>query len=129
MNGIFIRMSELTSIQTGNAITDAAQRGWFVGHFIPEELGLRHSEDVEMRWAVHATGEERADWVTGETRTAICILISGEVEFTFRNQDGERQVVLAKQGDFVMWGPGDDHKWRAPVEAITLAVRWPSIQH
>lgn len=121
-------MAAHEQIQTGNTVTDAAQRGWFVGNFIPKEFGLRHSEDVEMRWAVHAAGEERPDWVTGETRTAICILISGQVEFTFRNHDGERQVTLSKQGDFVMWGKGDDHKWRAPVDAVTLAVRWPSVQ-
>ena len=117
-------MSEHLGIQVGNAQTDAAQRGWFVGGFIDEKFGLRHSNDVEMRWAIHPAGDERAEWVTGETRTAICVLISGQVDFTFRNQSGEQQVTLAKQGDFVMWGPGDDHTWRAPVDAVTMAVRW-----
>lgn len=122
-------MSKHVGIQVGNATADAAARGWFVGSFIDEKFGLRHSNDVEMRWATHPAGDERVDWATGETRTAICVLISGQVEFTFRDQDGERQVTLAKQGDFVMWGPGTDHKWRAPVDAVTLAVRWTSIQN
>lgn len=117
-------MSKHAGIQVGNAIADAADRGWFVGSFIDEKFGLRHSNDVEMRWATHPAGDARPDWVTGETRTAICVLVSGRVDFTFRNKDGERQVTLAKQGDFVMWGPGDDHIWRVPVDAVTLAVRW-----
>lgn len=117
-------MSKHAIIQIGNAVTDAAERGWFVGGFINEKFGLRHSNDVEMRWATHPAGDERVDWVTKETRTTICILISGQIDFTFKDQEGERQVTLTKQGDFVMWGLGTDHKWRAPVDTITLAVRW-----
>ena len=111
-----------SQIQIGNAINDA-KRGWFVGSFIEEELGLRHSDDVELKWGTHAAGEMRDEWVMGETRTAISILISGKFEVIFRN----RRVVLLSQGDFVIWGLGDDHKWQALEDSVVLTVRWPSL--
>lgn len=114
----------MPQIQTGNAKIDAAQRGWFVGHFIDEKFGIRHSDDVEMKWAEYTEDEERPEWVTGETRTAICILITGYIELAFR----DKNVALTKPGDFVMWGPGTDHKWRAKKGTTALTVRWPSIE-
>lgn len=111
------------SIRTGNAATDAAARGWFVGHFISEELGLQRSRDVEIKWGIHKAGDERKEWVAGETRTAICISISGKHELIFRN----RRVELSKQGDFVMWGKGTDHRFRTLEDGVVITVRWPSV--
>lgn len=116
-------VADSSNIQSGNAATDAV-RGWFIGSFIDEKLGLRHSDDVELKWGIHTAGEERADWVTGETRTAVCILISGKFEIVFR----DRTVIMSKPGDFVMWGKGDDHKWRILEDSVVLTVRWPSIR-
>jgi hypothetical protein len=113
-----------SSIQTGNAAADAV-KGWFVGSFIDEKLGLRSTKDVEIKWAIHAAGEwHPKDWVTNEVRTTIAILISGKWEMQFR----DRTVVLAEPGDFVMWGKGDDHKGRALEDCVVLVVRWPSIR-
>jgi len=116
-------MGKDSNIQIGNAAVDA-QRGWFVGSFIDEKLGLRHCDDVELKWGTHSAGEERSEWGTGETRTAVSILISGKFEIMFR----DRVVTMSKPGDFVMWGKGDDHKWRTLEDAVVLTVRWPSIQ-
>jgi len=115
-------MNERNSIQVGNAEADG-QCGWLVGSFIDEKLGLRHSKDVELKWSTHVAGEERPEWVTGETRTTIGILVSGRWEMIFRDQT----VILSKPGDFVMWGPGEDHRWRALADAVMITVRWPSI--
>ena len=109
-------------IQTGNALDSAGNRGWFVGHFINKSLGLRHTNDVELKWGVHKSGEHREDWVTGETRTAIALLISGKVEFEFR----DKSIDLVNAGDYVMWGKGADHRWRAIDDSVVLTVRWPS---
>lgn len=116
-------ISAKPSIQTGNAATDTAARGWFVGHFISEELGLQHSRDVEIKWGNHKAGEERKEWVTGETRTAVCICVSGKHDLIFR----DRNVELSKQGDFVMWGKGTDHRFRTLEDGIVITVRWPSV--
>ena len=116
-------MTEQTNIQTGNTELDA-KNGWFVGSFIDEKLGLRHSDDVELKWCKHVAGEERSEWVTGEARTTIGILISGKFEMIFRNQT----ITASKPGDFVMWGKGTDHKWRAVEDSVWLTVRWPSIR-
>ncbi|MCX5122315.1 signal peptidase I [Streptomyces sp. NBC_00347] len=111
------------SVYTGKATPDAAvDRGWLLGHF-KEPGDPRHSEDVEIKWGVHPKGEERASWVRGESRTALQVLISGR----FRLEFPGRNVVLAEQGDYVVWGRGVDHSWYAEEDSVVLTVRWPSL--
>lgn len=111
------------SVYTGKATPDAAvDRGWLLGHF-KEPGDARHSEDVEIKWGVHPKGEERAQWVRGESRTALQVLISGR----FRLEFPGRSVVLAEQGDYVVWGRGVDHSWCAEEDSVVLTVRWPSL--
>lgn len=118
-------MKQSNSIQTGNARLDSNDtRGWLIGSFIKEEFGLRHTKDVELKWGVQKAGTAREEWVTGETRTTIGILISGSFEMEFRN----RTVRFDQPGDYVMWGPGVDHKWHALTDSIWLTIRWPSIE-
>lgn len=111
------------SVYVGNAGIDGPlDGGWLLGHFKP--VGdLRHSTDVEIKWGVHPPGDERAEWAVGETRTALLVLISGR----FRVELRDRSVLLARQGDYIVWGPGVDHSWRAEEPSVVLTVRWPSI--
>lgn len=107
----------------GNADIDAAgDRGWLLGHFKPPG-DPRHSEEVEIKWGVHPRGDERAEWVKGEARTALLILISGRFRVELRG----RSVLLAERGDYVVWGKGVDHSWVAEEESVVLTVRWPSV--
>ncbi|MFC0866332.1 signal peptidase I [Sphaerimonospora cavernae] len=115
--------NSVETVYVGKAGIDAAgDRGWLLGHFKSAD-GPRHSEDVEIKWGVHPRGDERAEWVTGEKRTALLVLISGR----FRVELPGRSVLLAEQGDYVVWGPGVDHSWYAEEESVVLTVRWPSI--
>ncbi len=110
-------------VYVGNANADALlDRGWLLGHFQPPG-DPRHSDEVEIKWGVHPKGEERAEWVTGESRTAMIVLISGR----FRMELRDRSVVLEKQGDYLVWGHGVDHSWVAEEESVVLTVRWPSV--
>jgi hypothetical protein len=111
------------SVYVGNANVDGAlDAGWLLGHFKP--VGdIRHSTDVEIKWGVHPPGDQRERWATGEVRTALLVLISGR----FRVDLPDRAVVLAKQGDYVIWGPGVDHSWYAEEASVVLTVRWPSV--
>ncbi len=110
-------------VYVGNADVDAlSERGWLLGHFRPE-TDPRHSQDVEIKWGVHPPGDERAAWVRGEERTALLVLISGR----FRVELPGRSVLLAKRGDYVVWGHGVDHSWYAEEESVVLTVRWPSV--
>jgi len=110
------------AIQTGNASLDN-EMGWFISGSLSEDVGLRHTYDVELKWSTHKAGEGRPDWVANETRTTVAILISGKYEVIFR----ERSASLSKQGDFVMWGKGSDHKGKALMDSVILTVCWPSI--
>ena len=48
------------SFYFGNAVVDQVRdSGWFVGQFVPAELGLRHQNDVEVKWGIHPDGEKR----------------------------------------------------------------------
>ncbi|GIM91353.1 signal peptidase I [Paractinoplanes toevensis] len=110
-------------IYFGKADLDAPkERGWLVGHFLPPG-DARHSTEVEIKWGRHEAGERRAQWVRGEHRTAVLVLISGRFQMIFP----ERTVVLSEPGDYVLWGAGDDHSWFAEQESVVLTCRWPSV--
>lgn len=110
-------------VYVGHAASDAAlDRGWLLGHF-KDAADPRHSEALEIKWGVHPKGDERDRWVTGEGRTALLVLISGRFHVEFPG----RSVLLARQGDYVVWGPGVDHSWYAEEASVVLTVRWPSV--
>lgn len=109
-------------VYVGHAAADApANRGWLLGHFMPDG-DVRRSADVEIKWGVHPRGDQRVQWVTGETRTALIVLVSGR----FRIELPGRSVLLAEPGDYVVFH-GIDHSWYAEEESVILGVRWPSV--
>jgi glyoxylate utilization-related uncharacterized protein len=112
------------NVYVGNAGADGAgNAGWLLGHFMPAG-GLLHSTDVEVKWGVHPLGDRRAGWATGEVRTALLVLIRGCFHVELR----DRTVVLKEQGDYIVWGPGEDHSWyAAEPDTVVLTVRWPSL--
>jgi hypothetical protein len=111
------------SIYVGNAGHDApSDRGWLLGHF--KDAGdPRHSDAVEVKWGIHPRGDRRAQWVESEQRTALLVLVGGR----FRVEFPDRAVLLRRQGDYVVWGPGVGHSWAAEEESVVLTVRWPSV--
>lgn len=110
------------TIHVGNASADTAgTRGWLLGHFRPGD-DPRHSEDVEVKWAVHPSGDERTAWVEGETRSALSLLVSGRFRIDFPG----RSVTLAQPGDYVLFH-GVSHTWHAEKDSVVVMVRWPSL--
>jgi hypothetical protein len=94
-------------IYVGNAAADApAGRGWL----------------LEIKWAIHPRDDRRAQWVSGERRSAALILVSGR----FRVELPGRSVLLAQQGDYVVFH-GVNHSWHAEEASVVVAVRWPSV--
>lgn len=114
-------------VQYGNANEDVLPyRGWLIGHFVDgAEPELRHQSDLEIKWGVHSAGETRAEWVRGETATTIVLLVSGRFRIRYSDLPGD-EVILARQGDYALWGPGVDHRWTAEEDSVIIAVRWPS---
>jgi hypothetical protein len=107
----------------GNAHTDGQDhRGWLIGHFLDDEDGVRASRDVEVKWGIHPAGEDRGEWVTGEERTTLLILVGGQ----FRLDLSVGSFTLENEGDYAIWGPGIDHHWQAEKDSIVITVRWPS---
>lgn len=111
----------MSDIYVGNA-AEAGQdtRGWIVGKFMPE--GIRQTDNVEIKWGLHPAGESREDWVTGEQRTTVCMLVAGRFALQFQDEE----AMLSKPGDYVMWGAGVDHTWRALDNSTVITVRWNS---
>jgi hypothetical protein len=107
----------------GNAVDESKdRRGWLIGHFIEDQDDIRATNDVEIKWGIHPAGDERSAWSTGEYRTTVLILVEGR----FRLNLPDESIVLATRGDYVMWGAGLDHSWRAEDDSIVITVRWPS---
>lgn len=106
----------------GNAAIDAKDhRGWLVGHFMDDD-DVRRSQDVEIKWGVHAGGEARAEWQGDEHRTTVLLLIRGR----FRIELSVDSFVLEHEGDYAMWGAGVGHSWRAEEDSVVVTIRWPS---
>lgn len=109
----------MSKIYNGNAQVDGIDyRGWIIGSFLPE--GIRHQNNVEIKYGIHAVDESRDKWVTGEQRTTVCLLLSGQFQIEFHDQT----VSLMQPGDYVMWDAGTDHKWRALQDSTVLTIRW-----
>jgi hypothetical protein len=113
-------------VLTGNAGTDGQQfRSWFVGAFVPADLGLRSSRQVEVKWQHHALGETRAEWGHSATATSLSILVSGRIRLLF---DDGREAVLQNAGDYALWAAGVAHRWNIEQDdTVVLTVRWPSV--
>jgi hypothetical protein len=110
------------TVYVGNAGVDApADRGWLLGHFRPGG-DARQSDDVEVKWGVHARGEQRRQWVQEERRSTLVLLVSGR----FRIELPGRDVVLAQQGDYVVFHELS-HSWYAEEASVIVAIRWPSV--
>lgn len=107
----------------GNADDEAVDRGWFVGHFLDGAGDPRSTADVEVKWAVYEGGETRPEWSANREATTLAVLVRGR----FRLRFPAREVVLGREGDYVLWLPGVPHHWRAETAAIVLTVRWPSV--
>jgi len=113
----------------GNAEADQLRgSGWFVGQFIPAELGLRHQTDVELKWGIHPDGEKRARPWASQHSTTIAVLIEGALKLTFEVGGAQREITLRTKGDYVAFGPDVVHSWEAVGDTIVLTVRFPSVE-
>ena len=113
--------------KSGNAPFDGLDRkGWFIGHFIDDDA-LRHSKDVELKWAFHKKGESNNGFVANRTATTISILIRGKFRITFRTDMETTDALLEKDGDYALWPPYVEHDWVADEDSVILTVRWPSL--
>jgi hypothetical protein len=117
--------SPAVGVFAGRAAVDALDLGWFVGHFMARKLDPddpRATSDLEVKWAVYDGGEARTTWAANRTATTLAVLVRGR----FRLRFPDRDVLLAEEGDYVLWRPNVPHAWEAETAAIVLTVRWPS---
>ena len=122
-------MAKAKPFYFGNAAADQIRdSGWFVGQFVPAELGLRHQNDVEIKWGVHPDGDKRPrPWAHG-IGTTISVLVRGMLHVRFLVGERQETVTLAREGDYVIFGPDIVHSWEASGETIVLTVRFPSVE-
>ena len=122
-------MDTKSSFYFGNAAADQVRNsGWFVGQFVPAELGLRHQTDVELKWGIHPDGECRPHaWANGNA-TTISVLIHGALRATFQVEGAAHVVTLQNEGDYVVFAPDVVHSWEAIGHTVVLSVRFPSVE-
>jgi hypothetical protein len=122
-------MGDREAFYFGNAKADqAGGSGWFVGQFVPAELGLRHQTDVELKWGIHPDGEKRPQPWANRNSTTISVLVEGSLKVTFHVNGAQREVMLRTKGDYVAFGPEVVHSWEAIGDTIVLSVRFPSVE-
>jgi hypothetical protein len=117
------------SFYFGNAPLDQiCGTGWFVGQFVPAELGQRHQKAVELKWGTHLDGEKRHQpWAQGHA-TTISILLRGVLRVEFHSGSTFQVVTLKREGDYVIYGPKAVHSWEATGDTLVLTVRFPSVE-
>ena len=115
--------SKPTTLYKGNAISDAANKGWFVGWFQKEHRPELCSSDVEIKWFTHPTTDFQAVTTDEKKVWTITILVSGRLRVSVDS----KEFTLENPGDFVCWGPGHSHGWQPLDESLVITVRWPSI--
>ena len=122
-------MGKSEAFYVGNAKDDqAGGSGWFIGQFIPVELGLRHQTDVELKWGIHPDGEKRPQPWANKNGTTISVLVEGSLKLTFHVDGARQEVTLRTKGDYVVFGPEVVHSWEAVGDTIVLSVRFPSVE-
>ena len=113
----------------GNARADDVRgSGWFVGQFVPAELGLRRQTEIELKWGIHPDGDKRPQPGANPNGATISVLIEGQLKVTFHVDGTEQEVTLGTKGDYVIFGPEVMHSWEAVGDTIVLSVRFPSIE-
>lgn len=111
------------NVVKGNASQEGKSRwGWFMGHFINPGDDPRSTSALEVKWGVHKAGDSRSEWAKNDQATTLSILINGR----FRLQFPEQELLLANEGDYVLWSPGVPHCWHSEEDSTILTVRWPS---
>ncbi|QIR37946.1 signal peptidase I [Tolypothrix sp. PCC 7910] len=107
----------------GNAQQEGVNRwGWFMGHFITPVDDPRSTEELEVKWGVHKAGDSRTQWAVNNQAATISILMNGK----FRLQFEDQEIVLSREGDYVLWCAGVPHTWIAESDCTILTIRWPS---
>jgi hypothetical protein len=122
-------MTDRKPFYFGNAAADQVRdSGWFIGQFVPPELGLRHQTDIEIKWGLHPDGDRRPrPWAHG-SGTTISVLIRGTLHVSFYTEETPEIVTLAREGDYVIYGPHVVHSWEAVGETLVLSLRFPSVE-
>jgi hypothetical protein len=114
-------------ITFGNALDEGSQagrRGWFIGHFLEPGSGPAATDQVEVKWGVHAAGEMKVIEGLNQTATTLSLLVSGRFRLDFPSHG--RGVTLVRPGDYAVWSPGVSHRWYVLEDAVVITVRWPS---
>jgi len=123
----------------GNAEEDGHDFScWFVGQidtwcvengllFNAKKYGLRNRSNLEIKWGVHTKNQERpGGWTKSPGSTAISVLVRGlfRIKFRILKKNTFHEVLLKKEGDYVIWNEELEHIWIAEKESRILTVRW-----
>ena len=125
----------------GNAVADGTPfHSWFVGNLKgwttsglsagPPGFGLRTSSTVEMKWGTHRTGEQRPEWAGCSDKMTMSLLVRGRFRLRFRSPGNRSEItehLLAREGDYAIWGTEAEHTWIVEEDAVIFTVRWKEV--
>ena len=127
-------------IQQGSANLDGGPfNGWFVGKlgawcaqngidYDPQEMALRDTPILEIKWGIHPQGQRRpGGWAGPSDQVSVSLLVRGRFLIRFRSlesPDQETSYLLKSEGDYVIWREEGEHTWQAEEDSVILTVRW-----
>jgi len=77
---------------------------------------------------LHPGGDKRSHPRANQNGTTISVLIRGTLRVEFHTGDTPQLVTLAKEGDYVVYGPEVVHSWEAIGETLVVSIRFPSVE-
>ena len=95
-----------------------------MGHFLDFDPFFK-TDDLEIKWAVHAKGYAKPGLIAKKTVKTITVLIRGK--FVVRFPEINKKVVLSKMGDYLAYDASEvSHISESPEDSVVIVVRWPS---
>ncbi len=111
-----------SKIVVGNAYKDRNNAHWLVGRFM-DTKDLKVDKRIEIGWTSIKAGHDKKIWTKSTKATTMTILIKGKFVNSFPKLG---DVVLQKEGDYIIYAPNVPHTRRAIKDSVLLNLRWPS---
>ncbi|MEJ2455358.1 MAG: signal peptidase I [Candidatus Thiodiazotropha sp.] len=109
----------------GNAFINAKELesgGWLLGTFLSAAEKIQRTSAIELKWGVHKKGEKRNS-VGRSSLNTMAVLVNGKFKLWFPTH--QIDIILANQGDYVIYELDNEHSWEALEDSIVITVRWP----
>jgi quercetin dioxygenase-like cupin family protein len=113
-------------VRVGNFGDDARSNGSWVMGFNEHLKEPLQNKQFGLKWSELEAHQRREISAKNLKSSSLVVLVAGEMRLWFGEE--KLEVVLKKQGDYVVWGAGVWHMWETVLDSVVMTLRWPAIQ-